>query len=157
MSEQRTLKWNLHWKKYLLIYHYYDNEKSTGFPRMINIVTILSSHPQKMLGEKKMGVIPIKPQGREINFSINVNKMICLFITLHHVKMWFVLYFNHPVHMVISPSNILSIITMPLAIFFQFFPFTMNSKHNCLNARDIFLQKSGRAQRKPRILLERIF
>lgn len=30
----------------------------------------------------------------------------------------------------------------------------MKSKHNCLNARDIFLQKAGKAQRKPKILLE---
>lgn len=37
---------------------------------------------------------------------------------------------------------------------FKFFLLFTKSKHYCLNAADIFLQKSGKAQRKPRILLD---
>ena len=37
---------------------------------------------------------------------------------------------------------------------FNFFPLFTKSKHNCLNAGDIFFQKSGKAHRKSRILLD---
>lgn len=71
-------------KKNLLIsqhkYYYYDNEKSIRFSRKINTV---STHPSKRnVGRGKDRIIPnLNFKIKKNNFSISVNKMICLFIT----------------------------------------------------------------------------